>query len=72
MKLTTIWTLRGMKVSERFSRTWELWIQKMAHHMPRRLAYWVLIDQGVRHMEDTEIVPHVGFMDIVQRADKGY
>jgi len=68
MKLTTIWTLRGMSLRERLNRTGELVLIKIAHHLPRRLAYRSYIDTGVRHIRDDEVVPEVTYMDILQRA----
>ena len=70
MKLTTIWTLRGMTFRERVSRTGEVAIQKIAHHLPRRIAYWSLIDTGVRHIKSNEVVPDVRFTTILDRAER--
>lgn len=68
MRLTTIWTLRGMTLRERLNRTGEAFIRAVAHRLPQRLAYWVLIDQGVRHIADHEVVTDVPFMDVLGRA----
>lgn len=68
MKLTTIWTLPGLPISERVARTGEAFMRGLAHRLPRRLAYWSLIDSGVRHMHSDEIVPDVTFMAVLQRA----
>lgn len=71
MKLTTIWTLRGMPLRERLNRTGEWALCWVAHRLPRSLAYRSLIDTGVRHIGPREVVPEVRFMDIVQRAGAG-
>lgn len=71
MKLSTIWTLRGMSLRERLNRTGEWTIQAAAHRLPRRLAYWSFIDTGVRHMRSDEVVPEVRYTDLLQRAGKG-
>lgn len=68
MKLTTIWTLPGLPLRERLNRTGEALLRGLAHRLPRRLAYWSLIDSGVRHMRHDEVVPEVTFMDVLQRA----
>lgn len=70
MRLSTIWTLRGMSLRERLNRTAELALIKIAHRMPRRLAYRVYIDVGVRNIRSDEVIPEVTYMDILQRADR--
>ena len=70
MKLTTIWTLRGMAFRERLNRTGEAFMRGLAHRLPRRLAYWSLIDSGVRYMESNEVVPEVTFMTILERSGR--
>lgn len=68
MRFKTIWTLRGMRLGERLRRTGSWAALKIAHRLPQRFAYWVLIDQGVRHMGRNEVVPEVTFMDVLKRA----
>lgn len=68
MKLTTIWTIPAMALTERLHRTWDEWfLPAVAHRLPRRLAYWSLVDSGVRYMDPEAIVPEVAFTDILQR-----
>lgn len=67
MRLTTIWTLRGMSLRERVNRTGECAMRAVAHRLPRRLAYWSFIDSGVRYMNPSEVVPEVPFMDVLSR-----
>ena len=73
MKLSTIWTTPGIPLRERLHRTAEWALLQTAQHMPRRLAYWVLIDQGARastgRYSDT-VVPDMTFMTVVKRAEK--
>lgn len=38
--------------------------------VPRRLAYWVLIAEGVRHIQDNEIVPEVPFTTVLNRSGR--
>jgi hypothetical protein len=71
MKLSTIWTLRGMAFRERLNRTSEAGILWLAAHLPRRLAYWSFIVTANRAMKSTDVVPEVRFMDMLQRADGG-
>jgi hypothetical protein len=67
MKLTTIWTLPAMTLRERLSQTGEAVVRTVAHHLPRRIAYWSYIDTTSRYIEDHEIVPDVPAMTILQR-----
>jgi hypothetical protein len=43
--------------------------------MPLRLRYWVLLDQGCKHIGGSahphEVVPEVTFMDVLARAGAG-
>ena len=67
MRLTTIWTLRGMPIRERFARTGEWLIQSAAHRLPRRLAYWSYIDSTARHSmrHPNAIVPDIAALDVI-------
>ena len=67
MRLRTIWTLPGLPLRERLNRTGEWALREIARRVPRRLAYWVFIDQGVRHIRSDEVVPEVTYMEILQR-----
>lgn len=70
MRLTTIWTLPGLPMRERFSRTGEALLIHLAHRLPRRLAYWSFIDTGVRHIRPDEVVPDVTFTALLERAGR--
>lgn len=69
MRFTTIWTIPAMPLRERLARTGEWALRAIAHRMPRRLAYWVLVDTGGRHMAN-DVVPDVTFMTVLKRAGK--
>lgn len=70
MRFKTIWTLPGMALSERLRRTRDWGALKIAHHLPRRIAYWSFIDTGVRYMERDEVVPEVLYNDLLARVCK--
>lgn len=70
MRLGTIWTVPAMSLQERVHRTIEWGWATAAHRLPRRLAYWSLIDTGVRHIRSNEVVPEVEFTTILERAGK--
>lgn len=67
MRLRTIWTLRGMSLRERLSRSGEALVMNTAHRLPRRLAYWSFIDSGVRYMGRDTVVPEALYTEILQR-----
>lgn len=70
MKIITVWTMPTLTLRERLSRTAEAAWRSAAHRLPRRLAYWSLIDSGVRYMETNEIVPDAPFMVVLERSGK--
>lgn len=70
MRLITVWTMPGMLLRERLSRTAEWFWRSAAHHLPRRLAYWSFIDTGVRTIGN-DVVPDVRYMDLLARVEGG-
>lgn len=69
MRLTTIWTLRGMKLRDRFKETGNTLALSMAHRMPKRVKYWAFVLVGTKAMDDNEIVGDARFMDLMERAE---
>lgn len=70
MRLTAIWTVPAMSLTERLHRTRECALRFIARHLPRSLAYWSFIDTGALHMGN-DIVPEVTYMTVLERAGKG-
>lgn len=74
MKLTATW-VSGYPMSEKLHRTREWVWRRFAHMLPRKVAYWSLIDSGIRYMggpfNPHEVIPDVPFMTVLQRASKG-
>ena len=70
MKITTIWTIPAMSITERLRRTGDAFVQGIAHRLPRRLAYWSFIDSGVRAIGN-DVVPDARYMDLLQRLEGG-
>lgn len=70
MRLKTIWTIPGMALPERLRRTQDSLLLSLAHYLPQRLRYAVLIDTGGRHMQN-DVVPDVTFMTVLERAGQG-
>ena len=70
MRLRTIWTIPAMSLRERLRRTGDEWfLRTLAHRLPRRLAYWSLIDSGGRYMRN-DVVPEVSFMTVLERMGR--
>lgn len=71
MKFTTIWTLPACSLKEKLRRSRdEVW-RRVAHRLPKKLAYFSLLDTGARHIKGDEVVPAVPFMRVAERAGKG-
>jgi len=68
MRLTTIWTMRHMALSERLRRTSDLAWRAIAVRLPARLRYHVLISCGARAIRGNEVVPEVTFMEVLSRT----
>lgn len=43
----------------------------VAYRLPDRVCYWVLIRMGVKYIRSNEIVPEVGFIEVLERASRG-
>lgn len=69
MRFKTIWTMPSFSLRERFNRTGEWALIKLAHHLPRQLAYRSFIDSGVRYTKSNEIVTDVPYMELLQRFE---
>lgn len=71
MKLTTIWTIPAMTLPERLRRTGEAATRWVAHRLPARLRYWVVINAGARHIGGSEEVSAVPLLTVVRRMSGG-
>lgn len=68
MRLTTIWTMPAMDLSERLRRTAEWAAMTTAEHLPRRVRYWTFVGVGARAIGDG-VVPEQLFVDVLRRAE---
>ena len=61
MRFFTIWTLKGLSLKERLSRTKEWGALKIAHKLPKIIKYWTCIEvatgvvRGDQHPETVTI-----------------
>lgn len=69
MRLTTIWTLRGMALKDRFKQTYDVFAIQTAHRLLKRIKYWAFVLVGTRAMDGNEIVPQARFVDLMERAE---
>lgn len=68
MRLRTILT-SGYPLREIIHRLGELfWFHTAPRFLPQRLRYGVVLHEGVRHIQSGEIVPEVGFTEILKRS----
>ena len=69
MKLTTIWTLRGMKLRDRLEASGNTIALGVAARLPKRVKYWAFVLVGTKAMNDDEIVSDQRFVDLLERAE---
>ena len=71
MSLTTIFDPRHpMFPGERRQRLAEWFWSTAARHLPKRLAYWSYIHQGVQNIHPDEEVPAVTYTEILSRMNR--
>lgn len=70
MRYRTIWTLNGLPFRERLSRTKERVVMDVAHHLPKRLKYWVVMLELGRLTKDSPNVPGTTVDDILRQMNK--
>lgn len=63
MRLTTIWTLPGMDLTERFRRTRDLAAMRVAWRLPRRVRYWVF---ATARIPSDVVVPNATLTDAME------
>lgn len=72
MRLTTIWTMPAMSLTERLRRTIDLAAITTAARLPQRVRYWTFIQVGVKAMLDDEVVGSQHFFDLLERTPTGW
>ena len=71
MKLTTIWTIPAMTISERFRRTADWAAYTAAAKLPARVRYWAFIHAGVDAIPANSVVPEIRFVDVLEGVKGG-
>lgn len=67
MRLRTIWTMPTLTLRERLSRTGEWFWTTLAAALPRKLRYWVAIQEIGRATMDADNVPAATVTHILPR-----
>lgn len=67
MKLTTIWTIGAMTMSERIRRTRDWAAQKVAAALPRRVRYWSTIGDLAAATIDSRNVPATPLDEVMRK-----
>jgi hypothetical protein len=71
MRFKTIWTLKGMPLREKLSRTREWLNMTVAAHLPQRLKYWVTIQEIGKASKDSPNIPATPLDQILRNLEKG-
>lgn len=69
MRISTIWTIGGMSLSERIRRTVDTTACSLAYRLPKRVKYWAFIHVGARAMGN-RVVPEALYMDVLKDAER--
>ena len=69
MRLSTIWTIKMMSLSERLRRTRDWGTMKVASHLPLRLRYWVTLLEIGKATMDSENVPATPLDEILRNLE---
>ena len=72
MKLSTIWTLDDMSMTERLRRTWDWSFMALASKLPQRLKYHTTmqeVSKAVLKLPDDTEVPAVPLDLVLQNLD---
>ena len=69
MRLKTIWTISGMRFSERLRRTRDWMAQKIGKHLPLRIRYWVTFQEIGRASIDAPNVPAMSLGDLIKKIE---
>jgi hypothetical protein len=71
MKLTTIWSIPAMSLTERLRRTADWGAQAIASSLPQRIRYWVAIQQIAGATMDSPNVPATPLESILPKLSGG-
>lgn len=70
MKLRTIWTIPSMGLIERLLRSREAITQMIAASLPKRIKYWVTIQQIGNAVKMSANIPETPVEYILEHMDK--
>lgn len=70
MKFWTIWTLKGMDLKERLTRTRDWAAMEIGAHLPLRVRYWTTLQEIGRATMTSPNVPATPLEDILRDLEK--
>lgn len=69
MRLSTIWTLHNMSTMERLRRTREWAVIEIASKLPKRIRYWVTIQEIAKATMDSPNIPATPLDYVLKKLD---
>lgn len=69
MKLSTIWSLRYMTLTERLIRTRDWGAMAVAARLPKRIRYWTTILEVAKATQDSPNIPATPLDSILKKLD---
>lgn len=69
MRFRSIWTLRGMTLTERLRRTRDWAAMTVGRHLPKRVRYWTTISEVGKATMHSRNVPATTLDEIVVHLD---
>ena len=69
MRFWTIWSMPAMTFTERLARTREWAAMEIGAHLPRRIRYWVTLQEIAKATTHSPNVPATPLEDILQNLD---
>lgn len=70
MKFTTIWTMPGMSLGEKFRRTRDWAAMIIASSLPLRIRYWVTIQEVGHAARNSPNVPATPLEEILRELER--
>lgn len=69
MRLKTIWTIPSMSTMERLRRTREWATMEVARRLPKRLRYWVTMQEIAKATRNSPNIPATQLDEVLKNLD---
>lgn len=70
MRLSSIWSLPALPVSERFHRTAEWAAITTAKHLPKQVRYWTTMIEIAKATNTSPHIPATALEDVIKNLEK--